>query len=106
MALPKRFIFITFIATALGIGAIILMTSGSAISAADRRLIDRHEDALGRCFADHLPMTEKAMACVESSRIREQFSARGLCVDISEDQSGYRSISRSCLGSGRNWLAA
>lgn len=73
---------------------LILTTKGGALSGADSRLVDRHHASMERCMADGISITERSMACVEMSRIRDDIRARGLCFDLTGRRQSYQDVFR------------
>ncbi|SCY87713.1 hypothetical protein [Paracoccus tibetensis] len=76
------------------IAGLILMTQGGALGSADRRLVDRHHATMERCMADGISITERSIACVEMSRIRDDIRARGLCFDLTGARQSYQDVYR------------
>lgn len=97
MPLSRRHRVIAASALALAlalIAVLILTTQGGVLGGADRRLVDRHHASMERCMADDISITERSIACVEMSRIREDIRARGLCFDLTGARQSYRDVYR------------
>lgn len=97
MTISRRNFVIAATALAVLLAAIlvlVLTTKGHGLGSADRRLVDRHEAALDRCLADDISLTERSVACVESSRIRDDIRARDMCFDLTGEGKGYRDVYR------------
>lgn len=90
-----RVIAVSALALALAlIAVLILTTQGGSLGGADRRLVDRHHASMERCMADGISITERSMACVEMSRIRDDIRARGLCFDLTGQRESYQDVLR------------
>lgn len=97
MPLSRRHRVIAATAFALAlvlIAGLILTTQGRALGIADRRLVDRHHASMERCMADGISITERSIACIEMSRIREDIRARGLCFDLTGARQSYQDVYR------------
>ncbi|MCG6111892.1 MAG: hypothetical protein MEQ74_06875 [Paracoccus sp.] len=91
MTLPARPLLI---AAALAVAAVLLLSAGGSLGAADRRLIDRWEETVETCFDASRDTLDRSAACLEGRRLREEIEARGLCLDLNEREGSYRGVSR------------
>ena len=94
MTLPARPLLIAAALAVLALGAVLLLSAGGSLGAADRRLIDRWDETVETCFDNSLDTLDRSAACLQGRRLREEIEDRGLCLDLTEREGSYRGVSR------------
>lgn len=94
MTLPARPLLIAAALVVPALGAVLLLSAGGSLGAADRRLIDRWDETVETCFDTSLDTLDRSAACLQGKRLREEIEARGLCLDLTEREASYRGVSR------------
>ena len=94
MNLPPRPLLIAAALAVPALGAVLLLSAGGSLGAADRRLIDRWDETVETCFDGSLGTLDRSAACLQGRRLREEIEDRGLCLDLAEREGSYRGVSR------------
>ena len=94
MTLPARPLLIAAALAVPALGAVLLLSAGGSLGAADRRLIDRWDETVETCFDASRDTLDRSAACLEGKRLREEIEGRGLCLDLTEREGSYRGVSR------------
>lgn len=94
MTLPARPLLIAAALVVPALGAVLLLSAGGSLGAADRRLIDRWDQTAETCFDTSLDTLDRSAACLDGRRLREEIEDRDLCLDLAEREGSYRGVSR------------